>query len=168
MTKTRERERERVISIWLRGRDDPNNQPNPQDNQNPDRGDGVSDERPKCSRCQVNDIEHRGLVITIGEEKRTIYEGYLCDPCAKELLKCQECKTNEMASEATKIDGTKLLVCQECAKKIKEEKEKERKPNYCKICDKKYERQQANEAFYYVMNNNNHEDMLDGILCSGC
>ncbi|RHZ35799.1 hypothetical protein [endosymbiont GvMRE of Glomus versiforme] len=104
MTKARER------VVWFRGRDDdPNNQPNPQDNpnnQNSNRGDNVSDERPKCSRCRVNDIEHRGLVITIGEEKRTIYEGYLCDPCAKELLKCQECKTNEMASEATKVDST--------------------------------------------------------------
>src|SRR3954470_9543548 len=75
--------------------------------------------RPKCSKCQVNDAIKGGVNLKIGKEIITIYNQPVCEPCINELLKCQACKTNEMSVETTKSDGSKIYVCQECDTKLK-------------------------------------------------
>lgn len=80
-------------------------------------------EKPKCSKCRINDATRSGVTLKVSEEERTLYDGFVCESCADELLKCQECKTREMATETTKNDGSKVYVCEECGKKIQEVKQ---------------------------------------------
>jgi hypothetical protein len=76
-------------------------------------------DKPKCSKCQVNDAIKDGITLKIGKETITLYNQPVCQPCINELLKCQKCKTNEMSIEASQSDGSKIYVCQECDTKLK-------------------------------------------------
>ena len=65
--------------------------PNNQNNNNSASKDNNSG-KPKCSKCQVNEATRSGINLKISEtETETFYSGNFCDPCATELLKCQEC-----------------------------------------------------------------------------
>ncbi|CAJ0852126.1 14362_t:CDS:2, partial [Entrophospora sp. SA101] len=91
--------------------------------------------KPKCSKCQVNEAEHGGLVITnkdTGEEK-VIYDQPICEPCANELLKCQECKAKKAEAIITK-NSSEVLICEECHEKLKDQEHPK-----CKECSKELE-----------------------------
>jgi hypothetical protein len=66
----------------------------------------------------VNDAKYHQVSITNKEtkEKKIIYDNPsqpLCEPCAEELLKCQECKT-EKAECITKDGSNDILLCIKC------------------------------------------------------
>jgi hypothetical protein len=51
-----------------------------------------------------------------------LYKGLICEACIRELIKCEECKTNSAVKPDGNIrykekDGKKINVCEQCHKK---------------------------------------------------
>ena len=83
--------------------------------------------KPKCSKCGVNDAKYNEVSITNKETKqnKVIYNQPVCEPCAEELLKCSECKNKPAECEFKKKNGLTIILCDECNQKWKDKYEKE-------------------------------------------
>jgi len=113
---------------------------------------GNSNNEPKCEKCKVNEAVHTGITLTIGEEKITLYNGHICDPCAKELMKCQICKAEEI-EHRIKDGSDNVLLCGKCY--------------YCSKC-------KTNQAIAKGVVDNFKDDndrgqvLYEGAICEAC